>query len=148
MSHPNLALLLSYLLHQYLTSNAKPSLQLGAVAHFTVREMASSTAQVHALAAVAHFTSPNSTTNHPNRTLFLGLKLKSKARSNSISRCKSTPRLVAEKIVGIDLETTNSAVAPIVISAQVYVYLVHFVVSVFHFFFFGCEFCFGYYLFV
>ncbi|XP_047954967.1 stromal 70 kDa heat shock-related protein, chloroplastic-like [Salvia hispanica] len=81
--------------------------------------MASSAAQIHALGTAAHFTAANSTKNNPNRTVFLGaklngtsipsgLKLKSKQRS---SRRGSTFRVVAEKVVGIDLGTTNSAVA-------------------------------------
>lgn len=80
--------------------------------------MASSTAQIHALGATAHFTSPNPTRSYPNKTVFFGtklsnsvtsgLKLKSKHRSG---RRASTFRVVAEKVVGIDLGTTNSAVA-------------------------------------
>ncbi|KAG6383645.1 hypothetical protein SASPL_156594 [Salvia splendens] len=81
--------------------------------------MASSAAQIHALGAAAHFTASNSTKNNPNRTVFLGaklnttsipsgLKLRSKHRS---ARRGSTFRVVAEKVVGIDLGTTNSAVA-------------------------------------
>ncbi|KAI3445575.1 hypothetical protein Pfo_002240 [Paulownia fortunei] len=83
--------------------------------------MASSTAQIHALGATAHFTSANPTRNYPTKTVFFGtklnntvsfgLKLKSKARSSSSSRRNSTLRVVAEKVVGIDLGTTNSAVA-------------------------------------
>ncbi|KAL0412777.1 UNVERIFIED_CONTAM: Stromal heat shock-related protein, chloroplastic [Sesamum radiatum] len=81
--------------------------------------MASSAAQIHALGATAHFTG-NSSRNNPSKTVFFGtklnntvsfgLKLKSKARSSGSRR--STPlRVVAEKVVGIDLGTTNSAVA-------------------------------------
>ncbi|KAK6121353.1 hypothetical protein DH2020_044925 [Rehmannia glutinosa] len=81
--------------------------------------MASSAAQIHALGATAYFTSGNSSKTSTTKTVFfgtklsntglIGLKLKSKARS--ISR-RSTPlRVVAEKVVGIDLGTTNSAVA-------------------------------------
>ncbi|PIN27073.1 Molecular chaperones mortalin/PBP74/GRP75, HSP70 superfamily [Handroanthus impetiginosus] len=83
--------------------------------------MASSAFQIHALGATAHFTSANPTRNHPTKTVFfgtklndkvpLGLKLKSKPRSGSSSRRNSTLRVVAEKVVGIDLGTTNSAVA-------------------------------------
>lgn len=83
--------------------------------------MASSTAQIHALGATAHFTSTNPTRNYPNKTVFFGtklnntvsfgLKLKSKHRSGSSFRRSSTLRVVAEKVVGIDLGTTNSAVA-------------------------------------
>ncbi|KAK4438373.1 Stromal heat shock-related protein, chloroplastic [Sesamum alatum] len=83
--------------------------------------MASSTAQIHALGATAHFTSGNSARSCPSRTVFFGtklnntvsfgLKLKSKARSGGSSRRNSGFRVVAEKVVGIDLGTTNSAVA-------------------------------------
>ncbi|KAL0387237.1 UNVERIFIED_CONTAM: Stromal heat shock-related protein, chloroplastic [Sesamum radiatum] len=83
--------------------------------------MASSAAQIHALGATMHFTSGNSGRNNPTKTVFFGtklnntvsfgLKLKSRARSSGSSR-RSTPlRVVAEKVVGIDLGTTNSAVA-------------------------------------
>ncbi|KAH6766492.1 chloroplast heat shock protein 70-2 [Perilla frutescens var. hirtella] len=81
--------------------------------------MASSTAQIHALGAIAPFTAVKSSRNHPNRTVFFGtklnsgsvpfgLKLNSKHRSG---RRGSALRVVAEKVVGIDLGTTNSAVA-------------------------------------
>ncbi|KAG8368863.1 hypothetical protein BUALT_Bualt15G0090900 [Buddleja alternifolia] len=83
--------------------------------------MASSTAQIHALGATAHFTSSNPTRINPTKTVFFGtklnntvsfgLKLKSKVRSGGISRRNSAFRVVAEKVVGIDLGTTNSAVA-------------------------------------
>ncbi|KAG6400626.1 hypothetical protein SASPL_137467 [Salvia splendens] len=81
--------------------------------------MASSAAQVHALGAAAHFTAANSIKNYPNRTVFLGAKLNTtstpsglKLRSKqSSARRGSTFRVVAEKVVGIDLGTTNSAVA-------------------------------------
>ncbi|KAL0384629.1 UNVERIFIED_CONTAM: Stromal heat shock-related protein, chloroplastic [Sesamum radiatum] len=83
--------------------------------------MASSTAQIHALGATAHFTSGNPSRSCPPRTVFFGtklnntvsfgLKLKSKARSGGSSRRNSGFRVVAEKVVGIDLGTTNSAVA-------------------------------------
>ncbi|KAK4406854.1 Stromal heat shock-related protein, chloroplastic [Sesamum angolense] len=83
--------------------------------------MASSAAQIHALGATVHFTSGNSGRDNPTKTVFFGtklnntisfgLKLKSRARSSGSSR-RSTPlRVVAEKVVGIDLGTTNSAVA-------------------------------------
>lgn len=82
--------------------------------------MASSTAQIHALGATTHFTSVNPR-NHLNNTVFFGTKLnnkasfglnlRSKARSGSGSRRNSGLRVVAEKVVGIDLGTTNSAVA-------------------------------------
>lgn len=81
--------------------------------------MASSAAQIHALGATAHFASGNPTRNNPttktvffgtklNNTVSMGLKLKSKTRS---SRRNAPFRVVAEKVVGIDLGTTNSAVA-------------------------------------
>ncbi|KAL0335287.1 UNVERIFIED_CONTAM: Stromal heat shock-related protein, chloroplastic [Sesamum radiatum] len=83
--------------------------------------MASSTAQIHALGATTHFTSGNPSRSCPFRTVFFGtklnntvsfgLKLKSKARSGGSSRRNSGFRVVAEKVVGIDLGTTNSAVA-------------------------------------
>ncbi|KAK4402008.1 Stromal heat shock-related protein, chloroplastic [Sesamum angolense] len=83
--------------------------------------MASSTAQIHALGATTHFTSGNPSRSCPSRTVFFGtklnntvsfgLKLKSKARSGGSSRRNSGFRVVAEKVVGIDLGTTNSAVA-------------------------------------
>ncbi|KAL0422224.1 UNVERIFIED_CONTAM: Stromal heat shock-related protein, chloroplastic [Sesamum latifolium] len=75
--------------------------------------MASSTAQIHALGATAHFTSGNPSRSCPSRTVFFGtklnntvsfgLKLKSKARSGGSSRRNSGFRVVAEKVVGIDL---------------------------------------------
>ncbi|KAK6143774.1 hypothetical protein DH2020_024122 [Rehmannia glutinosa] len=81
--------------------------------------MASSAAQIHALGATAYFTSGNSSKSTTTKTVFfgtklsntglIGLKLKSKARS--ISRRNTPLRVVAEKVVGIDLGTTNSAVA-------------------------------------
>ncbi|KAL6514412.1 70-kilodalton heat shock protein [Orobanche hederae] len=83
--------------------------------------MASSTAQIHALGATAQFTSSNPTRNYPTKNLFFGtklnstvpfgLKLKSKARGRGSSRRNFGLRVVAEKVVGIDLGTTNSAVA-------------------------------------
>ncbi|KAK6159662.1 hypothetical protein DH2020_003043 [Rehmannia glutinosa] len=83
--------------------------------------MASSTAQIHALGATAQFTSSNPTRNYPSKPVFFGtklsnrvsfgLKLKSKARSGGSSRRNHALRVVAEKVVGIDLGTTNSAVA-------------------------------------
>lgn len=83
--------------------------------------MASSAAQIHALGATAHFASGNPTRNNPTKTVFFGtklnntvsfgLKLKSKARSGGSSRRTTPLRVVAEKVVGIDLGTTNSAVA-------------------------------------
>ncbi|KZV22704.1 stromal 70 kDa heat shock-related protein, chloroplastic [Dorcoceras hygrometricum] len=80
--------------------------------------MASSTAQIHALGATTHFTSSN-IRNNPSKTVFFGTKLnntvsfglnlKSKVRGGRSSRRNF--RVVAEKVVGIDLGTTNSAVA-------------------------------------
>ncbi|XP_073028757.1 stromal 70 kDa heat shock-related protein, chloroplastic-like [Primulina eburnea] len=82
--------------------------------------MASSAAQIHALGATTHFTSASTAGNNPAKTVFFGtklnntvsfgLKLRTKAR-NSSSRRNSQLRVVAEKVVGIDLGTTNSAVA-------------------------------------
>ncbi|XP_071931296.1 stromal 70 kDa heat shock-related protein, chloroplastic-like isoform X1 [Coffea arabica] len=86
--------------------------------------MASSTAQIHALGgSSARFSSANQTPNKPSKTLFygqsinfrnrsdFGLKLKY-ARNSSSRRYNTAPlRVVAEKVVGIDLGTTNSAVA-------------------------------------
>ncbi|KAL3843660.1 hypothetical protein ACJIZ3_001063 [Penstemon smallii] len=77
--------------------------------------MASSAAQIHALGATAHFTSANPTKTvffgtKLNNTVSFGLKLKSNARSTT-SRRNTPLRVVAEKVVGIDLGTTNSAVA-------------------------------------
>ncbi|KAL6514709.1 70-kilodalton heat shock protein [Orobanche gracilis] len=81
--------------------------------------MATSAAQVHALGTTAYFTPGNSRRNNASKTLFFGnklknsdlinLKLRSKARCNS--RRSAPLRVVAEKVVGIDLGTTNSAVA-------------------------------------
>lgn len=83
--------------------------------------MASSAAQIHALGATAHFTSGNPARSNSAKTLFFGtklnnsvafgLKLKSKVRSSGSSRRSGPLRVVAEKVVGIDLGTTNSAVA-------------------------------------
>ncbi|KAL6560680.1 70-kilodalton heat shock protein [Orobanche gracilis] len=81
--------------------------------------MAASAAQVHALGTTAYFTPGNSRSNNASKTLFFGntlnnadlikLKLRSKSRCNS--RRSAPLRVVAEKVVGIDLGTTNSAVA-------------------------------------
>ncbi|KAL6545704.1 70-kilodalton heat shock protein [Orobanche gracilis] len=83
--------------------------------------MASSTDQIHALGATALFTSANPTRNYPTKNLFFGsklnsavpfgLNLNSKARVRGSSRRNFGLRVVAEKVVGIDLGTTNSAVA-------------------------------------
>ncbi|KAK4491268.1 hypothetical protein RD792_002004 [Penstemon davidsonii] len=77
--------------------------------------MASSAAQIHALGATAHFTSANPTKTvffgtKLNNTVSFGLKLKANSRS-STSRRNTPLRVVSEKVVGIDLGTTNSAVA-------------------------------------
>ncbi|KAL6517790.1 hypothetical protein OROMI_033491 [Orobanche minor] len=81
--------------------------------------MAASAAQVHALGTTTCFTTGNSRRNNASKTLFFGnklnnsdlikLKLRSKAKCNS--RRSAPLRVVAEKVVGIDLGTTNSAVA-------------------------------------
>ncbi|CAI9090302.1 OLC1v1025049C1 [Oldenlandia corymbosa var. corymbosa] len=75
--------------------------------------MASSTAQIHSLGVTtSHFPSPSPTLNISTKSIFFGrnrtsLVLKLKYASNN-----SRPlRAVAEKAVGIDLGTTNSAVA-------------------------------------
>ncbi|KAK4476822.1 hypothetical protein RD792_015982 [Penstemon davidsonii] len=81
--------------------------------------MASSTAQIHALGATAHFTSANPTRSNPTKTVFFGTKLNNtvsfglnlKSKVKSSSRRNGPLRVVAEKVVGIDLGTTNSAVA-------------------------------------
>ncbi|KAL1564858.1 70-kilodalton heat shock protein [Salvia divinorum] len=75
--------------------------------------MASSTAQINALGGVAHFTAVKSSRAHPNRTVFFGTKLNGSSglKLKSKHRRASTFRVVAEKVVGIDLGTTNSAVA-------------------------------------
>lgn len=86
--------------------------------------MASSTAQIHALGlgAATHLASSNQTTRNPFKTVFfgqrlnqtasVGFRLKCKARSSSRGNPTLTPlRVVSEKVVGIDLGTTNSAVA-------------------------------------
>ncbi|KAL2536968.1 Heat shock 70 kDa protein 7 [Forsythia ovata] len=84
--------------------------------------MASSTAQIYALGAATHLTSSSQTTRNPSKTVFfgqrlnkpasVGFRLKSKIRSSSRGNSTWTPlRVVAEKVVGIDLGTTNSAVA-------------------------------------
>ncbi|XP_042063125.1 stromal 70 kDa heat shock-related protein, chloroplastic-like [Salvia splendens] len=76
--------------------------------------MASSTAQINALGGVAHFTTVKFSRAHPNRTVFFGTKLNASSGlklKSSKHRRASTFRVVAEKVVGIDLGTTNSAVA-------------------------------------
>ncbi|CAI9786169.1 unnamed protein product [Fraxinus pennsylvanica] len=86
--------------------------------------MASSTAQIHALGlgAGTHLASSTQIIRNPSKTVFfgprlnqmtyVGSRLKSKARSSSRGNPTWTPlRVVSEKVVGIDLGTTNSAVA-------------------------------------
>ncbi|EPS61445.1 chloroplast heat shock protein 70-2, partial [Genlisea aurea] len=83
--------------------------------------MASSAAQIHALGATNHFASPGASRNCPPKSVFFGgkvgnasafqLRLRSKVKYGSNSRRGPGLRVVAEKVVGIDLGTTNSAVA-------------------------------------
>ncbi|GER54967.1 heat shock protein 70 [Striga asiatica] len=81
--------------------------------------MAASAAQIHALGASAYFTSGNSTKKNATKTVFFGSKLNNndlmrlnlKCKARSTSRRGTPLRVVAEKVVGIDLGTTNSAVA-------------------------------------
>ncbi|CAI9770148.1 unnamed protein product [Fraxinus pennsylvanica] len=85
--------------------------------------MAAATAQIHALGATIHFASANVTGRNPPKTVFLGtnlnntasfgLKIKNRGRRSSGGRNPRVMplRVVAEKVVGIDLGTTNSAVA-------------------------------------
>lgn len=83
--------------------------------------MASSAAQIHALgAATPNFSSPSQTLNKPSGTVFFGQSLNARNRTSfglklkyaRNSRFNARPlRVVAEKVVGIDLGTTNSAVA-------------------------------------
>lgn len=85
--------------------------------------MAASTAQIHGLGPSSFAAASMRKSNHPpsSRTVFFGQKLGNssstptilKLRSN-LSRRTSTVRpfrVVSEKVVGIDLGTTNSAVA-------------------------------------
>lgn len=86
--------------------------------------MASSAAQIHAFGASTPF-STNKNLNKSARTVFFGqpinarqssfgLKLNNAKRSSSRRFSFTSPkpmRIVAEKVVGIDLGTTNSAVA-------------------------------------
>lgn len=86
--------------------------------------MASSAAQIHAFGASTPF-STNKTLNKSGRTVFFGQSLNARkasfglklnnAKSSSSRRFSFTSptplRIVAEKVVGIDLGTTNSAVA-------------------------------------
>ncbi|PHT41555.1 hypothetical protein CQW23_20409, partial [Capsicum baccatum] len=81
--------------------------------------MASSTAQIHALGATYFANSSSSSTRKPSKSVFLGQNLNSRTlafglrnkRYSSTRRNGGTLRVVAEKVVGIDLGTTNSAVA-------------------------------------
>ncbi|KAK6121147.1 hypothetical protein DH2020_045068 [Rehmannia glutinosa] len=75
--------------------------------------MASSAAQIHALGATAYFTSGNSSKTSTTKTVFFGTKLSNTAEKQGQKHLRrNTPlRVVAEKVVGIDLGTTNSAVA-------------------------------------
>lgn len=84
--------------------------------------MASSTAQIHALGATTpHFSSATQTPNKSSpRSVFFGQSLSARNRTSfglklkyaQNSRYSTGPlRVVAEKVVGIDLGTTNSAVA-------------------------------------
>ncbi|XP_022855657.1 heat shock 70 kDa protein 6, chloroplastic-like [Olea europaea var. sylvestris] len=83
--------------------------------------MAASTAQIHALGATAHFATSNVTSRNPSKTVFLGRRLNNtvsfglKMKNRVGSSFRRNPgvgpfRVVAEKVVGIDLGTTNSAV--------------------------------------
>nr|GMD10117.1 stromal 70 kDa heat shock-related protein, chloroplastic [Ipomoea batatas] len=80
--------------------------------------MASSTAQIHALGATYFTKNPSSSSRNPSRKVFFGQRLDNRTlslglKSNSSRRNAGARRLrvVAEKVVGIDLGTTNSAVA-------------------------------------
>nr|GMD06999.1 stromal 70 kDa heat shock-related protein, chloroplastic [Ipomoea batatas] len=80
--------------------------------------MASSTAQIHALGATYFAKNPSSSSRNPSRKVFFGQRLDNRKlslglKSNSSRRNAGARRLrvVAEKVVGIDLGTTNSAVA-------------------------------------
>lgn len=83
--------------------------------------MASSTAQIHALGAT-YFANSSSSSVKPSKSLFFGQKLNNRTLAFGLKQKKTssgrrngvgyTPmRVVAEKVVGIDLGTTNSAVA-------------------------------------
>ncbi|XP_009609390.1 stromal 70 kDa heat shock-related protein, chloroplastic [Nicotiana tabacum] len=83
--------------------------------------MASSTAQIHALGAT-YFTASSSSSRKPSKTVFLGQNINNRALAFGLKQKKSSfsrrnggghapLRVVAEKVVGIDLGTTNSAVA-------------------------------------
>ncbi|EOY04636.1 Chloroplast heat shock protein 70 isoform 1 [Theobroma cacao] len=85
--------------------------------------MASSTVQIHVHGGIG-FASSRKTNHHSPRTVFLGQRLGKAsplnaaflrlAKANNIKRCNVGPvRVVNEKAVGIDLGTTNSAVAAI-----------------------------------
>ncbi|XP_022734083.1 stromal 70 kDa heat shock-related protein, chloroplastic-like isoform X1 [Durio zibethinus] len=84
--------------------------------------MASSTAQIHVLGGIG-FASSRKPNNHSPRTVFFGQRLGKTSSLNAAflrlaktdnngKRCHVGPvRVVNEKVVGIDLGTTNSAVA-------------------------------------
>ncbi|CAA0814073.1 Heat shock 70 kDa protein 7- chloroplastic [Striga hermonthica] len=82
-------------------------------------EMAASAAQIHALGASAFVASGNPAKNSATKSVFFGsklnnndlMKLNLKCKARSVSRRGTPLRVVAEKVVGIDLGTTNSAVA-------------------------------------
>ncbi|GER45911.1 heat shock protein 70 [Striga asiatica] len=81
--------------------------------------MAASAAQIHALGASAFVASGNPVKKSATKSLFFGsklnnndlMKLNLKCKARSVSRRGMPLRVVAEKVVGIDLGTTNSAVA-------------------------------------
>ena len=84
--------------------------------------MASSTAQIHVLGGIGFAASSRKPNHHSPRTVFFGQGLGKTsslnaflrlAKTNNIGkRCNIGPvRVVNEKVVGIDLGTTNSAVA-------------------------------------
>ncbi|VFQ81765.1 unnamed protein product [Cuscuta campestris] len=83
--------------------------------------MASSTAQVHALGATYFTNNRSSSSRNPFRKVFFGQRLSNRTFSFGSELTKSNfrrrnasiapLRVVAEKVVGIDLGTTNSAVA-------------------------------------
>lgn len=79
--------------------------------------MASSTAQIHALGATHFSAKTSSLSRKPPGTVFFGQRLNKapfgiNLKKSSCNRRNNAPfRVVAEKVVGIDLGTTNSAVA-------------------------------------
>ncbi|XP_021290285.1 heat shock 70 kDa protein 6, chloroplastic-like [Herrania umbratica] len=85
--------------------------------------MASSPVQIHVHGGIG-FASSRKTNHHSPRRVFLGQRLGKAsplnaaflrlAKANNIKRCNVGPvRVVNEKVIGIDLGTTNSAVAAI-----------------------------------